>query len=304
MNESHTIINSLTQEETAPFVRSAFPYRSEICNLIDEPGRLCPWHWHNEVELFYMKAGSLTYYLPGVQRVFNEGDVGFINANVLHMTSSLSDSRCLQQEHIFLPKLIGGYPDGIIETRYVTPLLQNPAASLIQIGADEPSAPGLRSSMDRAFEAYSSQEIGYEIIIRNCMSTLWMTFFSRAPSHFSALSDRDTRRIGAMLQYIEAHYPESIGLNDIAGAAQISAREASRCFKRQLNTTAFEYIIELRVDRACDLLKSSALSITEIALRCGFSSASYFGKIFREKMNVTPREYQLAERKSGKFAEG
>lgn len=297
MNAQYTVIDSRTQEETAPFVTTVFPYRANICVLSDEPGRRWPWHWHNEVEFFYVKTGALSYDLPGKRQRFGEGDIGFVNANVLHLTTALGDSPCHQQEHIFLPRLVGGAPNDIIEERYVTPLLQNPAASLIRIEAGAPSAAGLRAAMDRAFDAFATREAGYELTVRSCMSELWLAILSQAPAYGGAPVDRDAHRIRAMLQYIEAHYPEPIGLEEIAEAAQISAREASRCFKRQLNATVFEYLIDLRIDRARDLLKYGSLPITEIALRCGFSSASYFGKIFREKQRLAPREYRLAARK-------
>ena len=52
--------------------------------------------------------------------------------------------------------------------------------------------------------------------------------------------------------------------------------------------------IVYRVDRACELLRATALPVTEIALRCGFGSASYFGKLFRARMGSSPTAYRRA----------
>ena len=60
-----TNIDRVTQEETSPQVDESFPYRSNICDLADWPEQTCPWHWHSDVELFYMESGSLEYLLPG-----------------------------------------------------------------------------------------------------------------------------------------------------------------------------------------------------------------------------------------------
>lgn len=53
-----------------------------------------------------------------------------------------------------------------------------------------------------------------------------------------------------------------------------------------------EYIHSYRVQRACKMLTGSKETVTVIAQECGFGSSSYFGKIFREKLNCTPEEYR------------
>lgn len=290
-----TVIDSATLEETAPGVTAAFPYRSVVYDLLGEQGRLCPWHWHNEVELFYMPRGALSYHLPGYSCDFYEGDVGFINANVLHMTTPLGPPPCQQQEAIFLPRLVSGVHGSAIEVNYVTPLLKNAAADLIRVPADDPEAPRLRELMDQAQSAYEEQAFGYELRVRNCMSELWLRVAKRAPAFTAVPTGGDASRIKAMLRFIDDHFAEPLTLREIAASAQIGPREASRCFRRQLSLTAFEYLQNLRLDRACEYLRGGSLPITEIALRCGFSSASYFSKVFREHMNATPKGYRRAQ---------
>ena len=85
-------------------------------------------------------------------------------------------------------------------------------------------------------------------------------------------------------------------LAEIAAAANIGEREADRCFRRQLGTTPFAYLLDCRLERACRLLREGELPITEIGLRCGFSSASYFGLQFRKKLGCSPLAYRKRER--------
>ena len=149
--------------------------------------------------------------------------------------------------------------------------------------------------MRRAYVAHEEQAEGYEIVIRGLLSELWLEIARLAPEAAPHAKDDDNARVKAMLRFIAENYREHISLAEIAEAAQISQREASRCFKRQLNTTPFEYLLNYRVDRACDLLRGTALSVTEICLNCGFSSPSYFGKVFHERMELSPREYRKTE---------
>ena len=287
-----TKIDQITQEETVPTVEAGFPYRNNRYDLHILPDLLCPWHWHNDVEIFFMERGALIYHLPGKTQVFREGDVGFINAQVMHSTKAIGAPPSLQQEHIFLPRLVGGAPGSAIEARYVEPLLQNAAADLIFVPADHPWAERLRELMRRAFAAHDARAEGFEIVIRALMSELWLEFYRLAPEFGSGGKDDDNARIKVMLQFIAANYMDHVTLADIAASAQIGVRECCRCFKRQLNQTPFEYLLNFRIDRACEQLRGGARSITDICLACGFSSPSYFGKVFREKMGLSPRDYR------------
>jgi transcriptional regulator GlxA family with amidase domain len=95
-----------------------------------------------------------------------------------------------------------------------------------------------------------------------------------------------------MTQFIKDHCGEKLTLDDIAAAADISTRECTRCFARCINTSPIVYLTQTRLSMAADLLAGSAKSIIEISEECGFSSPSYFGKVFREAMGCTPKEYR------------
>ena len=288
----YTVIDDRTLEETAPSVNAAFPYRTDIADFVTIPNGIYPWHWHGEIELFYVKEGSLIYRLPGKECLLEKGDIGFVNTNVLHLTMAAGGTQCIQQEHLFMPRFVGGQAGDAIEEEYIAPLLRNAAADCIRIPADDPAAAFLREQLDRAFALYYDPCFGQEILIRNCMSAIWLETARRAPSFVPMPTQGDGQRIKTMLQYIDSHYSEPVRLEDIASAAQVGIREASRCFRRLLKMTAFEYLMQVRLERACGLLRSSKLSVTEIAIRCGFASPSYFGKMFRERVHESPSGFR------------
>ena len=72
----------------------------------------------------------------------------------------------------------------------------------------------------------------------------------------------------------------------------------SRLFKKYTNTTFYDYLILKRIQAAEQLLADADLSITEVALRTGFSSISTFNRTFKRKKNCTPREYRSMCRKN------
>ena len=95
-----------------------------------------------------------------------------------------------------------------------------------------------------------------------------------------------------MLGYIDEHLEDEITIENIARSAVISVSECLRCFKTTIGVTPIQYVRQVRIQKAVDLLLNTRLTITDVAMRCGFQEMSYFSKIFRQTHGVTPREFR------------
>lgn len=92
--------------------------------------------------------------------------------------------------------------------------------------------------------------------------------------------------------YIEKHYREKIYLTDIAERLGLSETYLSRLFKKETGECLQDYIINIRLERAANLLKYSEESISNIAEYVNFPSQSYMGKVFKEKYQLSPKKYR------------
>ena len=79
----------------------------------------------------------------------------------------------------------------------------------------------------------------------------------------------------------------------VAAAAGISVVSLGKLFRSSLQTTARKYITDLRLEKACKMLNFSEISIAQIAEQCGFTSHSYFTKVFRKNFGCTPFEFRM-----------
>ncbi len=283
-------IDQNTLHETVEYNSPQLPYKTDLCSLHGYPGSTFPWHWHADVELFYMREGAIEYHVPGGVHLFREGEAGFLNANVLHMTRALPDTASLQEEHIFPPSFVSGGTGSAIEAKYVRPILRSGGLDIIKLDPAGAAIQKMRAAHDLARE----MPFGYELSVRALMSEVWMIVFAQCRDRLDAKGrGPDDARLKDMLTYIADHYAEQISMADIARAGYVGERECFRVFQRNLDMTPLQCLTEQRLNHACELLRFTALPVTEIALRCGFCGGSYFGKVFREHLHTTPRAYRL-----------
>lgn len=293
INTGSSRINTSTLEEIHQHITPEFPYLTDLCGVHNLPGRIFPWHWHNEVEIFYMRSGVLDYVLPGGTHTFRQGEGGFVNSGVLHMTSCPKGSTCLQEEHIFHPSFLAGQEPSILLSRYIAPVLEHPGLDLYRFDPQVPEHQEILSLMRTAHDCYGRKEEWYEFDIREIMTRLWRILFSLTKEFQSHQKKRPhSDRIKIMMEFIALHYPEKLTLNQIADSAFISPRECSRCFQENLGQSPFSYLTDYRLRKACSLLSHTSLSVTQVSTACGFNSSSYFGQSFREAFGCTPREYR------------
>lgn len=94
------------------------------------------------------------------------------------------------------------------------------------------------------------------------------------------------------MQYMHSHYAENITLETLAKVTNCHPTHLIRCMKKQYNMSPIQALTKIRLNNACILLSEGDLSITEIAYLTGFSSVSYFGKLFKDAFACSPKEYR------------
>lgn len=106
--------------------------------------------------------------------------------------------------------------------------------------------------------------------------------------------DRDNISLNILksIDYMNTHFQEEITLNELAHFAHMSRSEYCLEFKKLFNDTPIHFLMNIRLNKAEKLLRDDNLSITEISLECGFFDNSHMTRYFRQKYNMSPREYR------------
>jgi transcriptional regulator GlxA family with amidase domain len=94
----------------------------------------------------------------------------------------------------------------------------------------------------------------------------------------------------SVIEVMEKNLEEPLNRIDLARDANLSTRQLERLFRKYLNRSPARYYLELRLDKARLLLLQTNMSIIDVALACGFVSASHFSKCYRDYYGRTPRK--------------
>ena len=115
----------------------------------------------------------------------------------------------------------------------------------------------------------------------------------RSPPAIGGLGPLRLRRV---VDYIEAHLADDIGLRDLAALASLSTHHFGEAFKVSTGTSPHRYLIQRRILRAKEMLLGAELSIAEIAVSVGFASHSHFTDNFRKLTGITPSRFRIDRR--------
>lgn len=265
--------------------------------------RLIRWHWHPEIELIYVVEGKVDALIDEESFILEPGQGIMVNQNVLHAFRRVEGYESVFISIVFHPRLIFEYGTASLSVKYLNPIVNNPDMKYLILQDDDPHTAPVITYMKQIENLYNSREFGYEIACKAALCNLWHVLLKlpqhpKLPVSKSKRLLNDEQRIKDAIVFIEEHFAEPITLDEIAASIHISKSECCRCFQRVLRITPFEYLLKYRIFYATKLIQQqdpAASSISNLAITVGFGNISYFNKVFKRVLKMTPTEYKKQE---------
>ena len=257
------------------------------CQLREEGFVMSSHHCHSFFEIYYVDRGNCRFMVENNIYDLRKGDFLLIPPDVLHYTRYL-DGPCKKYGIYFRsddisPQVSAAMPGGssfFHETRiFQLPDAHHYQAELLldRMLTEEK----IEDSRTEAMLYLQLQEL-LLFCSRNC------SFLQDIPANIRTTD----RQIVLAARYISDHYMEPISAADIASAAGFSPNYLSKRFREAAGIGVHEYLMFVRLQHAALDLVSTNDSITEIALRSGFSDSNYFKDAFKKKYGITPSAYR------------
>lgn len=246
-------------------------------------------HYHPYYELYFLMSGSCRMFIDHTIYYLSVGDLVLLAPYQLHQTIYGVGQPAERFTANFIPSYIEYFasqcPDGGPDIIFSRHRISIP-----------------RERQDYVRELF--QQMAGETLTKDCYSGIriksllfqLLSFLGRCrnPEQASQALKPDDAVMQEAARYIYAHHSEPLTLDAVAKYVHMSPAWFSRKFHRAVGLGFQDYLSHVRLENAEKLLLTTGMSVTEIALACGFSGGNYFGDAFKKARGMSPRDFRFA----------
>jgi AraC-like DNA-binding protein/quercetin dioxygenase-like cupin family protein len=252
----------------------------------------CHWHFHPEMQVGHVIGGTGERAIGDSLHAIEPGEVILLGPNLPHVWRYDVDRSSARVEAIaihFKADFLGaGFLD-LPELRDVRLLLSRACQGLQFVGE-------IRKRLAEQLVSLRMQH-GFERLLQFLQilhemagSREVVTLSSSITQPFAA--ELEQKRLQRVFDFVAGHFPEGINREAAADLACLSPSAFSRFFKAHTGLNFSDYVADVRVGHACQLLLQPQIPINAIALRCGFEDLSTFNRAFRKRRAMSPSAYR------------
>ena len=250
-----------------------------------------PLHLHNEFEILRMYEGKTVFYVYENEYHVEKGDIIFINSRVPHSTNIFKDARAF---FVQFSVDINTDNNDMRLSKYLSRFINYDNKDITLLKKDDPLNQPLSECLEEIRVENMERKHAYDSFIKaslyKIIALLYRSRIIRSP--YSFLNNENVSKIAPVLEYIDEHFNENISLADLSSIINVNEYYFCRLFKKIVNTSVVQYLNFVRVCKAEKMLLSTDKSISDISYESGFSSVSYFNRIFKKHKFCTPSVYR------------
>ncbi|MGN1085707.1 MAG: helix-turn-helix domain-containing protein [Porcipelethomonas sp.] len=283
-------LNIFTQDESFPFFIQYGEHKEDLY-----------MHSHeNFSELVIVLSGSAEHIVDNENYRISKGDVFVISDETVHGYANVKDFRIcnIMFEPMFFitPELDIAESAGFQALFVLEPHCSRTKHFASRLKLDFNAFIQINHLIEKLYREYTEKQTGWKTMVKSDFLNLAVVL-SRLYNVEKITDETGIIKLAEAIAYIEKNYAEPISVSGLARLSNYSERQFIRLFKETLGCIPIDYITNLRMQKARELLKTSSLPIAEIASRCGYNDSNYFSRIFKKHNAETPSEYRINFRK-------
>lgn len=272
----------------------SFPLQvSDNIGVVPDFNRL---HWHDSLEINYVKQGEGVYLINGRTYTMREGDIILLGPNDLHRAFETRD--LVLQVTVFDSALFAA--DQRYEPDILAPFTEMNIRFDNLLDRDNPAIGGLRELLLDMQREYRTRADSYRAVMRAQLARFLAYVnrnFSKAPVGSASRLRGKQSLARSVLQAIHEDPVRAWTLQELADIAHLSPSRFSAIFKQTVGTSPLNYCLQIRIGQAIQLLESTERKIIDIAAECGFHNLSNFNRVFSTHVGRTPSQVREGRQK-------
>ena len=252
-----------------------------------------PLHWHDEFEINRIILGSGEFICGDKHFIAHAGDIIIIPPDTLHAVNPVSNNSLVYNTLVFNSCMLYSNVCERSYTEFFLPLISNKITipPLITSSCEQYNI--LLTLSDYAFTHAKAKNSISDILLKSNILSIFGTLFeSGLYQQTKKSSKKAIDIIRPALEYIQENYTKNITIAQLAQISHLSQSYLMSSFKKAIGICALEYVCQLRIKTACEMLRNSKNNISDIAFECGFSNLSNFNRKFKQKLGTTPSNYR------------
>lgn len=251
------------------------------------PGETYGPHHHARIEMNYVKKGTCMIHLDKETINFQEGEIMIICSNVEHTFEAGSKGTTLMQLE-FLPEIFTSIDSTMklssIGLGQASVNLFSEQNHLIKIVNNVL----IMRVIQRILDELSSKKTYFQHLVVMYYAELLILITRYMDENILPVCNNYAMK--RAITFVRSHYKEDISVSIVAEEAGIGERHLRNLFVKYLNLSPLEYLNQIRINKAVELLRNTEKSVKEVCFECGFKSPQYFSRIFKLQMNVSPHK--------------
>lgn len=247
-------------------------------------------HFHDYYEIYYLLEGKRRYFINHSLYDVSPHDIILVNKGDIHQTQSCSsDDKHVRYLITFSDSLLNGLGSEF-DKDFLMKIFENK-----KIHVPESMQNAFNMLLHKAETKIKQQDPCSQYIAKLNFLELLVDMNKFSTKNSYPLMDDLTvyeNSIQEVCRYICNYYNKPISLDQMAKIAYMSPTYFSKKFKRVTGFGFNEYLNNVRIKMATNLLMETQLSITEIATFCGYQDSNYFGDVFKKIIGISPNKYR------------
>lgn len=279
-------------QETAIHGEVSFPYNTYLCSIPLDFMQV-PLHWHDEIEIIYIKKGQGRVAVNLIDYQVAQGSILLVLPGQLHSIEML-EGCSMEYENIMLhPQLLTGGQMDACSRDFLLPLFAGRVHVPTHFFAGCRAYEELAGILDQCDSISEARPHGFQLCIKALLLRLFFILVNGwQEKAVNQPRQKMVERLKPVLKYVEQHYGEDISIEQAAQAAACSESHFMRSFKQAFDCSFIEFLKNYRLTIGASLLTGSDNTILSVANSVGFDNLSYFNRSFKAKYGMTPGQYR------------